>query len=190
MEDRRRQRCGAGSPTTPSSTSSTTARPIPGHGTPSSGRATTSGRRDSSRATPATGEARWFYQMSPHDLHDYDGVNENVLVDLPIDGTTAQGARPSRSQRLRLRDGSRDRRGAVGNAVRVGQRRPPASTWRRGACTTHPRQAQRSRQAWCATSAPPSPGGKDWQPSACSPRTRLLYIPHQNLCQDAGGHRR
>ncbi len=32
---------------------------------------------------------------------------------------------------------------------------------------------------------PASPGVKDWQPSAWSPRTRLLYIPHQNLCQDA-----
>jgi glucose dehydrogenase len=32
---------------------------------------------------------------------------------------------------------------------------------------------------------PASPGGKDWQPSAWSPRTRLLYVPHQNLCQDA-----
>ena len=34
----------------------------------------------------ATGEAAWFYQLSPHDLHDYDGVNENVLVDLTIGG--------------------------------------------------------------------------------------------------------
>jgi glucose dehydrogenase len=32
---------------------------------------------------------------------------------------------------------------------------------------------------------PASPGGKDWQPAAWSPRTGLLYIPHQNLCQDA-----
>jgi glucose dehydrogenase len=31
---------------------------------------------------------------------------------------------------------------------------------------------------------PASPGGKDWQPAAYSPRTRLVYIPHQNLCQD------
>src|SRR5688572_14979569 len=35
---------------------------------------------------PDTGEARWFYQMSPHDLHDYDGVNENILIDLEIRG--------------------------------------------------------------------------------------------------------
>jgi glucose dehydrogenase len=32
---------------------------------------------------------------------------------------------------------------------------------------------------------PASPGAKDWQPAAWSPRTKLLYIPHQNLCQDA-----
>jgi len=31
---------------------------------------------------------------------------------------------------------------------------------------------------------PASPGAKDWQPAAYSPRTKLLYIPHQNLCQD------
>lgn len=32
---------------------------------------------------------------------------------------------------------------------------------------------------------PASPGGKDWQPAAYSPRTKLVYIPHQNICQDA-----
>ena len=31
---------------------------------------------------------------------------------------------------------------------------------------------------------PSSPGGKDWQPSAYSPRTKLLYVPHNNLCED------
>jgi glucose dehydrogenase len=31
---------------------------------------------------------------------------------------------------------------------------------------------------------PASPGAKDWQPSAFSPRTGLLYIPANNLCQD------
>jgi glucose dehydrogenase len=34
---------------------------------------------------------------------------------------------------------------------------------------------------------PASPGLKDWQPSAYSPRTGLVYIPHQNLCQDEEG---
>ena len=36
---------------------------------------------------------------------------------------------------------------------------------------------------------PASPGAKDWQPSAFSPQTGLLYIPHQNLCMDFEGDR-
>src|SRR5438067_8787163 len=35
---------------------------------------------------PDTGEAVWAYQWSPHDLYDPDGINELVLLDLPING--------------------------------------------------------------------------------------------------------
>src|SRR5678815_4721534 len=35
---------------------------------------------------PDTGQARWFYQFSPHDLHDYDAVNESLLLDMPVHG--------------------------------------------------------------------------------------------------------
>ena len=31
---------------------------------------------------------------------------------------------------------------------------------------------------------PTAPGAKDWNPSAFSPRTGLIYIPHLNLCMD------
>jgi lanthanide-dependent methanol dehydrogenase len=34
---------------------------------------------------------------------------------------------------------------------------------------------------------PSSPGAKDWQPSAFSPKTGLLYLPHNNLCMDYEG---
>ena len=34
-----------------------------------------------------TGEVAWAYQMTPFDQWDYDGVNENILVDMPdVDG--------------------------------------------------------------------------------------------------------
>ena len=39
---------------------------------------------------PDTGEAVWFYQWSPHDLWDHDGVNENILVDADLGGTRRQ----------------------------------------------------------------------------------------------------
>jgi glucose dehydrogenase len=35
---------------------------------------------------PDTGEARWFYQFSPHDLFDYDAINERILLDMEIGG--------------------------------------------------------------------------------------------------------
>ena len=34
---------------------------------------------------------------------------------------------------------------------------------------------------------PSAPGAKDWQPSSFSPRTGLLYVPHNNLCMDFEG---
>ncbi len=36
---------------------------------------------------PATGAAHWYYQMNPHDEHDYDGVNEQMLLDMPFGGS-------------------------------------------------------------------------------------------------------
>jgi len=35
---------------------------------------------------PDTGKAAWAYQKTPHDRWDYDGINENVLVDLNMNG--------------------------------------------------------------------------------------------------------
>ena len=35
---------------------------------------------------PDTGEVAWVYQKLPFDEWDYDGVNENVLIDVEIDG--------------------------------------------------------------------------------------------------------
>jgi glucose dehydrogenase len=34
---------------------------------------------------------------------------------------------------------------------------------------------------------PASPGAKDWNPSSYSPRTGLIYLPHNNLCMDFEG---
>ena len=79
-----------------------------------------------------TGEMVWAFQPTPHDIWDYDAVNENILVDLPIRRHDAEGARALRPQRLRVHDRSRDRRGASRQAVRadelVDRRRPQDRT--------------------------------------------------------------
>jgi lanthanide-dependent methanol dehydrogenase len=35
---------------------------------------------------PDTGQAKWAYQITPHDLFDHDEINESILLDLPING--------------------------------------------------------------------------------------------------------
>lgn len=39
---------------------------------------------------PDTGKLRWYYQWTPHDRWDYDGVNEVILADLNIDGRSVK----------------------------------------------------------------------------------------------------
>ncbi len=40
--------------------------------------------------------AKWFYQMTPHDEWDFDGINEMILTDQEIDGERPQAADPFR----------------------------------------------------------------------------------------------
>ena len=35
---------------------------------------------------PDTGKLAWYYQVSPHDVHDWDAIETPVLIDGEIDG--------------------------------------------------------------------------------------------------------
>ena len=134
---------------------------------------------------PDSGAAVWAHQWNPHDLYDYDGVNENVLVDLTLDG---------RRRRILLHP---DRNGYVYVVDRASGEILSATpfvavTTTNGVdlATGRPREVEEKRMRTghvVRNLCPASPGGKDWQPSAYSPRTGLLYLPHNNLCQDAEG---
>lgn len=132
---------------------------------------------------PDTGEAIWFYQWSPHDRHDYDGVNENVLVDLDWHGTPRKVLlHPDRNGYLYVMDRASGQVLSATPFVHV-----TTSTGvdlETGALKYNPQKDERRGEV-TRSICPASPGAKDWQPSAWSPRTKLLYIPHQNLCQDA-----
>jgi PQQ-dependent dehydrogenase (methanol/ethanol family) len=131
---------------------------------------------------PDTGDARWYYQMSPHDVHDYDGVNENILVDLTINGQSRKVLlHPDRNGYVYMIDRASGEVLAANPFVFVNT--SSGVDLRTGRLKYN---AEKEPKPGVVTSdaCPASPGGKDWQPSAWSPRTKLLYIPHQNLCQD------
>jgi lanthanide-dependent methanol dehydrogenase len=130
-----------------------------------------------------TGAARWFYQFSPHDVHDYDAVNESILLDLPINGVQRKVlVRPERNGWFYVMDRatgevlSADAYGNVNSILRIDLSSGRAVY----NPATQPKSGRTTRDI-----CPASPGAKDWNPSAFSPRTGLVYIPHINLCMDA-----
>jgi PQQ-dependent dehydrogenase (methanol/ethanol family) len=134
---------------------------------------------------PLTGEAVWAYQMTPHDLHDYDGINESIVVDLDWRGARRKVLiRPERNGYVYVFDRatgeilSAEPFGYVnttsGVDIKTGELK-----------VNHEKDPEIGKVV--RDICPAAPGAKDWQPSAYSPRTGMLYIPHQNLCMDEEG---
>ena len=63
-----------------------------------------------------TGKMAWYYQTSPHDMHDWDSAQTPVLVDAHVQGAHAQAGADRRAQRLLLRARSRHRRAPADRA--------------------------------------------------------------------------
>lgn len=140
---------------------------------------------------PDTGMAKWFYQKTPHDEWDFDGVNENLLVDKEIDG------------KMRKLLVNFDRNGfgytldrETGELL-VAEKYDPAVNW-----ATHvemdPNSDQYGRPQVVAEYSteqngedvnttgvcPAALGSKDQQPSTYSPKTGLFYVPTNHVCMD------
>jgi PQQ-dependent dehydrogenase (methanol/ethanol family) len=130
----------------------------------------------------ATGQARWYYQFSPHDEHDYDAINEQILLDMPFAGAM-RGVliRPERNGYVYVIDRatgqvlSADPFGPVNSSLGV-----DLAT---GRLIVNPAKETKLGQV-VRDICPTASGAKDWNPSAFSPRTGLVYIPHENLCMD------
>src|SRR5215469_8784035 len=131
---------------------------------------------------PETGEAKWAYQMTPHDAWDYDGVNENVLFD--------------------TKDGKKllvhfDRNGfgytldRTNGKVLVANAYGPVN-WAKSIDLTTGRPVEDASKRTTAKGntegiCPAAIGFKDQQPSAYSPKTGWNYVPTNNICMDYEG---
>ncbi|MDQ3995816.1 MAG: methanol/ethanol family PQQ-dependent dehydrogenase [Gemmatimonadota bacterium] len=132
---------------------------------------------------PDDGQAVWAYQWSPHDEHDWDGVNEQILLDAQIDGRTRKLlVRPERNGQVYVMDRETGEvLSATPYAHITAHKGVDLQTGRLVMDPTKSPKVGKVVRDIC----PAPPGAKDWQPSAYSPRTGLLYMPHQNLCYDA-----
>jgi len=134
---------------------------------------------------PDTGKAKWAYQKTPHDRWDYDGINENVLVDINVKG------------QMRKVLVNFDRNGfsytldrATGELLMaepfVNVNWATGVDLKSGKPIENPEKqttAARNTKDIC----PSAMGGKNQQPVAYSPKTNYFYVPTNNLCMDYEG---
>ena len=130
------------------------------------------------------GSYKWHFQASPHDVWDYDGVNEPILVDIDKDGETVkaliQAHRNGYFYCLNREDGAfiygkpfcevtwTDRsKGVDGLHAKTGRPfvNPAALPTEKGVRV-----------------CPGAAGGKEWNPMAYSPQTGFAYVPVINNC--------
>jgi PQQ-dependent dehydrogenase (methanol/ethanol family) len=138
-----------------------------------------------------TGTAKWVYQMTPHDEWDFDGVNEMILTDQQIGGTT----------RKLLTHFDRNGLGYTldreTGELLVAQKFDPKVNWTTGVDMNKnsPNYGRPAVVTKYSTQAggedhnttgicPAALGSKDEQPAAYSPETQLFYVPTNHVCMD------
>jgi PQQ-dependent dehydrogenase (methanol/ethanol family) len=134
-----------------------------------------------------TGMAHWAYQTTPHDEWDYDAVNEDLLMDLPLNG------------KLRHVLVHFDRNAYAYTIDRLTGEVLIASpfaylNWSSGFDMKSGRPiVNKDKEPKPGIKldniCPPDIGGKDWQPAAASPRTGLVYAGIFNICMDLTDHK-
>ena len=135
---------------------------------------------------PDTGVAKWVYQMTPHDEWDYDGINEMILADIPMNGQTVKALVHFD------RNGFGYTLDRTNGKLLVAQKYDPKVNWATHVDMTTGRPEvvkQYSTQAGGEDHnnkgiCPAALGSKDQQPAAYSPVHHVFYVPTNHVCMD------
>lgn len=132
-----------------------------------------------------SGKIKQGFQYSPNDAWDYDGVNEPVLVPLKSGGKTVQGVVTAH------RNGFLYRFDRTGGGVKY------LSANKYVTVTAYKGLDASGRPVWdpqhrpdigkAVNACPSFLGGKNWHPTAYSPKTNLIYVPSNEWCMDIKG---
>ena len=136
---------------------------------------------------PDTGNIVWHYQFTPHDAWDYDGVNELVFADLPVEGkATPVIMQANRNGFFYVIDRANGKLISAKNFV--------PTNWATGIdlktgmpIETANNEKRPRLKKWAKDICPNLVGGKNWMPMSYNPKTGLVYIPTMNLCMDLEG---
>jgi PQQ-dependent dehydrogenase (methanol/ethanol family) len=137
-----------------------------------------------------TGEAKWVYQMTPHDEWDYDGINEMVLVDQEM--TAKDGSKHSKLLTHFDRNGFGYTLDRVTGELLVAEKFDKAVNWathvdmKTGRPQVNPKYSTQHGGQDVDTKGicPSAMGAKNEPPVTYSPRTKLIYIPGNHTCMN------
>jgi alcohol dehydrogenase (cytochrome c) len=123
-----------------------------------------------------TGKMAWYYQTSPHDMHDWDSAQTPVLFDARVNG------------RMRKLVSTAARNGVFFTLDRVTGESIVTSTygsstnWVKGLNKTGGpvRKPEKDASIGGSLVSPPAGGTINWQPPAYSPDTGLFYVSEHN----------
>jgi alcohol dehydrogenase (cytochrome c) len=123
-----------------------------------------------------SGKLRWHYQFTPHDVWDYDGVNEMVLVDLRVGSRAVKAlVHADRNGHFYALDRTNGELLYAKPFVRV--------TWAKGFADGRPiGDPQAIPTPTGVFVCPGAAGGKEWNAMSYSPLTRMIYLPAIENC--------
>ena len=127
---------------------------------------------------PGTGKLRWYYQFTPHDLHDWDATETPMLVDADFRG---------RARKLLLqanRNGFFYVLDRVTGEFLLGEPFVKKMTWASGIGSDgRPKVLRESDPTPKGTKACPAvEGATNWMSTAYNPATRLFYVMALESC--------
>ncbi len=132
---------------------------------------------------PDTGQAKWAFQMTPHDAWDYDGVNEMILADINVHGTKTPALvhfdRNGFAYELDRRTGK----------LLLAKKFDPAVNWATDIDMNTGRPnvvAAKTPKAGVNVTGicPAAMGSKDQQPASFDPQTGYFIVPTNHNCMD------
>jgi PQQ-dependent dehydrogenase (methanol/ethanol family) len=140
---------------------------------------------------PEDGMAAWFYQMTPFDEWDYDGVNENILVDMEVAGSKqpvlVHFDRNGFAYTVNRKTGIplvAEKYDPVVNWATKVDLDPKSKTYGRPLVVASKSTFLNGADVNTTDICPAALGTKDQQPAAYSPLTGLFYVPTNHVCMD------
>ena len=123
-----------------------------------------------------TGKMAWYFQTSPHDMHDYDSAQTPVLVDAMFDGKMRKLALTA------TRNGYYFTLDRVTGEHLVTSKFGKLTNWADGLNKFGGPKRNPEKDATVPGSlvSPTSDGTINWEPPAYSPETGLLYVGEDN----------